>query len=314
MPVVAVAGGTGNVGRAIVEAIVATGKYEVVILSRKSNPERSAELGVPIIPVDYTDVDALARTLEDRNIHTVVSALVMMPSPNGDLPREVELIQAADKSRATKRFISSDWGLPHTAEHITQLVSVKFKLDAEKALENTKDLETTRFLNGFFLDYFGLPKFPSHMPPTTMVLDVANNAAAIPGSGDVPAVFTHTSDVAKFVAASLDLDNWDPVHYVIGDRVTWNEFLHLAEEAKGTKFKVVYDPIEKLQSGKVTELPGHIAAYPYFPKEILQKFAATFALWWATGAFDFKPKSTLNDRLPSLGTLKVKELLDRAWK
>lgn len=71
---------------------------------------------MPIIRVDYTDVDALAKTLEDRSIHTVVSALVMMPSPDGDLPREVELIQAADKSRATKRLISSDWGLPHTVE------------------------------------------------------------------------------------------------------------------------------------------------------------------------------------------------------
>ncbi|CAI6092114.1 unnamed protein product [Clonostachys chloroleuca] len=63
-----------------------------------------------------------------------------MPSPDGDLPREVELIQAADKLRATKRLISSDWGLPHTVEHITQLVSVKFKLDAEKALENRMTL------------------------------------------------------------------------------------------------------------------------------------------------------------------------------
>lgn len=35
MPVVAVAGGTGGIGRTIVEEIVATGKHEVKILSRK---------------------------------------------------------------------------------------------------------------------------------------------------------------------------------------------------------------------------------------------------------------------------------------
>jgi uncharacterized protein YbjT (DUF2867 family) len=35
MAIVAVAGGTGNVGRAIVEAILATGKHQVKILSRK---------------------------------------------------------------------------------------------------------------------------------------------------------------------------------------------------------------------------------------------------------------------------------------
>lgn len=32
---IAVAGGTGNLGRTIVEAIVADGKFEVVILGRK---------------------------------------------------------------------------------------------------------------------------------------------------------------------------------------------------------------------------------------------------------------------------------------
>lgn len=37
MVVIAVAGGTGNVGRTIVQALVATGKHEVKILSRKVN-------------------------------------------------------------------------------------------------------------------------------------------------------------------------------------------------------------------------------------------------------------------------------------
>ncbi|KAH7119450.1 hypothetical protein B0J13DRAFT_532541 [Dactylonectria estremocensis] len=36
MAVIAVAGGTGNVGRTIVEALVATGKYDVKIISRKT--------------------------------------------------------------------------------------------------------------------------------------------------------------------------------------------------------------------------------------------------------------------------------------
>lgn len=35
MVVVAVAGGTGNVGRFLVDAIVATGKHDVKVLSRK---------------------------------------------------------------------------------------------------------------------------------------------------------------------------------------------------------------------------------------------------------------------------------------
>lgn len=263
---VGVAGGTGHVGRAIVEAIVATGKHEVLILGRTANPQLSAELGVPILAVDYTNVDALAKTLEEHKVHTVVSAILMMPSPSGELPKEVELIQAADKSRFTKRIISSDWGVPHTKEHISQHISVKLKFDAEKALKKATSLESTKFINGYFMDYWGIPQVKSYMPPTTMVLDIPNNTAAITGSGNTPVVFTHTSDIAKFVAASLDLESWDAVSYIIGDRVTWNEFLRLAEETKRTKFTVAYDSLEKLQKGQVTELPGHVAVYPFFPR------------------------------------------------
>lgn len=87
--------------------------------------------------------------------------------------------------------------------------------------------------HGFFLDYYGSPNMETHMTPAPMILDIAHDAAAIPGSGNTPAVFPHSTDVAKFVTLMLDLEKWDPVSYVDGDRVTWNEFVRLAEEAKG---------------------------------------------------------------------------------
>jgi hypothetical protein len=71
------------------------------------------------------------------------------------------------------------------------------------------------------------------MAPFTIVLDMANNAAAIPGSGNVPLVFTHTRDTAKFVAASLGLEKWDVETYIKGDKMTFNEVLKVAENAKG---------------------------------------------------------------------------------
>jgi len=104
-----------------------------------------------------------------------------------------------------------------------------------KELAKTTDLEHTVFHVGFFMDYWGLPAVKSWLARTPLVLwlDIVNNAAAIPGEGNTPSIFTHTSDVAKFVAASLDLPKWEPETYLYGDRVTWNEFLHLAEEARG---------------------------------------------------------------------------------
>jgi len=220
---------------AIVEALLATGKHTVKIISRKPNAALEAETGAPILAVDYSDVDAIVKLLEEENnIDTAISGSAMH-GINGSRPSEVELIQAADKSKTTKRMISSEWGGPVKEEDIGAIPSIVYKWEAQKALDATTDLEYTVAHNGFFMDYWGIPGVKSNMarsPPVNW-LDVANNAASIPGSGNVPSVFTHTTDVARFVAALLDAPKWEKETFVYGDKVTWNEFLKLAEEAKG---------------------------------------------------------------------------------
>ncbi|KAJ2990577.1 hypothetical protein NUW58_g2875 [Xylaria curta] len=230
MPVVAVAGGTGGIGRAIVEGILATGKYEVKTLSRRRNPELEALIGVTILATDYHNVGALTQVLEDHNVHTVISALTFS-SPEG-VPPELQLVLAADASKTTKRYIANNWGVPLTEEYESLMGSMAFKVECLKALKEAKDLTYTSFYNGVFLDYWGMPTVTSFMKPTIMVLDIANAAAAIPGSGNTPIAFTHTSDIAKYVAAVLDLDTWEPGYNISADKVTWNEFLALAERLK----------------------------------------------------------------------------------
>lgn len=66
--------------------------------------------------MDYADVEAVTRVLEENNIHTVISAINMMHM-GGPPPLEIELIRAADASKTTKRMISSDWGPPHIKEY-----------------------------------------------------------------------------------------------------------------------------------------------------------------------------------------------------
>ncbi|GAB1316920.1 hypothetical protein MFIFM68171_07130 [Madurella fahalii] len=315
MAIVTVAGGTGSVGRAIVDAILATGKHDVKILSRKPNPDLEVEIGVPIVPVDYSDVGAVVKVLEDNNIDTVVSGIAMH-SPDGSVPKEIELIRAADLSKTTRRLISSDWGVPLKDEHIGMIPSVIHKVNAQKELQKTKNLEYTVVYNGYFMDYWGFPGVKSYLARTPLVfwLDIPNNAATIPGSGNTHIIFTHTSDVGKFVAASLDLPKWEPETFVFGDRVTWNEFLHSAEEARGTEFNTVYDSKEKLKLGQITELPGQASLYEFFPKPFLQAVGAAFGLWFDEGVFDLKPAKFLNETFPEIQPLKVKELLDKAWK
>ncbi|KAK2751980.1 nmra-like family protein [Colletotrichum kahawae] len=333
MAVIAVAGGTGNVGRTLVEAIVATGKHDVRILARKANLDLEKDVGASIIVVDYANVEATTKALEDNNVHTVISAINMMPPP-GQVPQEIELIRAADASKTTKRIVSSGWGIPHNSNQ--RIGSVPNKIKARAFLENeTKDLEYAVVHNGFFLDYWAPQAEKSNMTPFTLFIDIPNDSAAIPGSGNVPSAFTHTRDVAKFVAAALDLKKWDNDLFIVGDKVTWNEFLKLAEDAKGessnrrgllysslikkntgTKFNVAYDSAEKLKAGQTTELPGQIPAYPFFPKEAYQALAGTFGWWFENGTFDIPPpgKKTLNEIFPEIKAWKVKEILDKAWK
>lgn len=110
--------------------------------------------------------------------------------------------------------------------------TTSIKLQALEEVKKT-DLQYTAFYPGFFTDFYAIGAIKSYMTPMTSVVDLAHNIAAIPGSGDVPIVFTHTSDVGKYVDAALDLEKWETEYYLIGDKVTWHEFVKLAEAAKG---------------------------------------------------------------------------------
>ncbi|KAF1807933.1 NAD(P)-binding protein [Eremomyces bilateralis CBS 781.70] len=306
--IVAVAGGTGGLGRTIVGAIVGDGKYEVIVLSRKADAEKEKEIGVRIVPVDYTSVDALVKVLEENKVDTILATV------NGQADPEVNLIAAADKATSTKRYVPTVWGvkIPDEMAALSSISKAKHAILA--ALAGTTSLEYTVWYPGFFSDYYVAPNVKTHMSIINVVIDVPNNTAAIPGSGDVLVVLTHSSDIAKFAAASLALPKWQPETYLIGDKVTWNEVLAIAEEAKGVKFQVAYDSIETLKSGKVTELPGNVAMYPFLPKEQFQSILSMFGILFSSGYYDFKPEHPINESFPEIKTRTVKELMTEAWK
>jgi hypothetical protein len=63
---------------------------------------------------DYSDVGSLTNLLERNGIDTVVSA---MPLTDDDTSNsQLNLIQAADQSSSTKRFIPSEYGILYNEE------------------------------------------------------------------------------------------------------------------------------------------------------------------------------------------------------
>lgn len=64
--------------------------------------------------VDYNNVEQTTKTLEENNIHTVISTIVMRNPEAGEA--EINLVTAAARSSATKRFVASNWGNATPAE------------------------------------------------------------------------------------------------------------------------------------------------------------------------------------------------------
>ncbi|KAH7377611.1 heterokaryon incompatibility protein-domain-containing protein [Pyrenochaeta sp. MPI-SDFR-AT-0127] len=94
MSVIAVAGGTGSLGRTNMDGMINTGKIEVIVLAREANEAKSRELRARLVVVDYSNIDNVASVLESSKVDTVISTLGTLA---GSDP-EVALIKGADQS------------------------------------------------------------------------------------------------------------------------------------------------------------------------------------------------------------------------
>ncbi|KAL5619773.1 hypothetical protein FOVSG1_001995 [Fusarium oxysporum f. sp. vasinfectum] len=283
MRVVAVAGGTGHVGRPIVESLAQSRSFKVLVLGRKACQDTS---GLPAsavyIKVDYDNVEALSQILKHHNAHTLICT-----------------IQITDETASSAQLTSHDRS-PVAA----------FQADSIEQLRRT-NLEWTRFAVGFFLDYYGLPNIKTHLPMLTFALDIPHKKAAIPGTGDEPILFTYTYDVTKFVAAFLDETEWEELTVCYGERTTWNSFLKIAEEVSGQPFEVTYDSVESLQRGAVSELPSHKAEFVAspFPEAIAKQLLAILGIWAVNGQFDIQHNKSLNAKCPDIKPMAVRDAL-----
>lgn len=75
------------------------------------------------------------------------------------------------------------------------------------------------------------------------------------------------------------------------------------------KFNVVYDSVEKLQRGEISELPAHVAAYSFIPKSVLFGIQSKFGLYVANGLFDLPEDGSLNQLFQEIETTTVEEIL-----
>jgi hypothetical protein len=157
----------------------------------------------------------------------------------------------------------------------------------------------------------------THLITFPICVDVAQNFAGLPASGNASVTFTYSYDIGKYVTALLGLDKWEQDYRISGEVKTWNEVIEIAEKAKGVKFDVAYDPIEKLEQGQITELPGHKKTYAMFggeeiAKPMVQGIYARFELWMEEGLFVYKEGPSLNKIFPEIKPLGLVEAWEKA--
>lgn len=83
--------------------------------------------------------------------------------------------------------------------------------------------------------------------------------------------------------------------------------------ALGCKFDVVYDSVERLRNGEITDLPAHVSAYSFVPKSVLYGIQSKFGLYVAYGLFDLPEEGSLNEQFPEIETATVREIIGH-WK
>ncbi|KAK3360612.1 hypothetical protein B0T25DRAFT_496563 [Lasiosphaeria hispida] len=277
MSVVVVAGGLGDLGRLITNALFETGKYEVYIMSRKT---------------DYSSEDSLVEQLTEKHVHVVICAFIMDCDSASDA--QLRLIRAANRCPSVERYIPSEFNVEYNVgDNIFPYQEKRFHLAARRELDKTSTLEYTYIYPGMFMDYFGMPKVASSLRPLCFFVDPESGQAVLPGDGEAKMSMTFTTDAARYIALALELDEWPRVLTTATSTVSLNELLGLVEKNLGRKLRVRYQPVEKLLRHETVDLPTNIDIARRFPNRFpqgldqLRGLICDLEAGVALGAFDF---------------------------
>ncbi|KAM0427881.1 hypothetical protein ACHAPT_007340 [Fusarium lateritium] len=329
MVVVAVAGGTGGVGKTIVSQLELSKDHTVFVLSR-TVPENQAPGAVRFIKVDYNDTASLTQCLEENEVEAVVSTINLQNEAASDA--QLNLIEAADASKKTKRFIPSEFAFVSSPDNADTEPSVRFALKSVQKLRKSS-LEFTRFANGFFMDYWGLPHIQSNLWAYTWAIDIANRRAAIPGTGDDVLSLTYSVDVAKFVLRTLESsDKWPETSILSGSDITFNQLLAIAERIRGSvpsdsrfdpgtdkgnaigcKFDVTYDSLEALERNEPTLLQIGYGGGGGASEDEAKQMVSLFGRLTISGSFRLPKENRINEKFAGLRPTTAEELLTTAW-
>ncbi|RSL93245.1 hypothetical protein CDV31_014805 [Fusarium ambrosium] len=252
MVIVAVAGGTGGLGKTVLENLQLHGSHHKVFVLGRKTPTEPLPGSPTFLEVDYADAKSLIATLQDYAIDTVISTINLETDAGSQ--SQLNLIAAADKCQTTRRFIPSEFVSQLDEDNANSGPGIGGWVPNARALKKTS-LEYIRISIGFFSDCWGMPHIKSNLKPFPFFIDMEQGKAVVPGTGEEKFTVTYSEDLARMIVRLLDAEEkWPPVAFLSGSDISLNEVIASAEKARGSKIEVVYDSAEKLAKGEVTLL------------------------------------------------------------
>ncbi|KAI0018577.1 hypothetical protein F4780DRAFT_750846 [Xylariomycetidae sp. FL0641] len=187
---VAVVGGSGNLGRAVVAALLDAG-FSVTCLTRQGSSSTFPS-GVRTVKVDYDSVASLRAALEGQD--AVVSTIATAATGN-----QFPLVDAAVEA-GVRRFVPSEWGVNSRilgSSAIGQILAGKIRtLDyAHAKARANPGFSWTGVSTGLFFDW-GLDH-------GSIGLDKTTRTATVYDSGDEPVQCSNLAFVGRAVAGIL---------------------------------------------------------------------------------------------------------------
>nr|XP_023910627.1 isoflavone reductase-like protein [Quercus suber] len=242
---VLIIGGTGYIGKFIVEASAKAGHptFALVRESTVSDPvkgkivENFKNLGVTLVHGDLYDHGSLVKAI--KQVDVVISTVGHL-----QIVDQVKIIAAIKEAGNVKRFYPSEFGNDVDRVHAVDPAKTAFasKAQIRRAVE-AEGIPFTYVSSNYFAGYF-LPTLAQpgvSAPPRDKVV--------IPGDGNPKAIFNKEEDIGTYTIKSVD----DPralnkVLYIRppGNIYSFNELVALWEKKIGKTIEKIYVPEEKL--------------------------------------------------------------------
>ncbi|KAI1074522.1 hypothetical protein F5B20DRAFT_563081 [Whalleya microplaca] len=311
---VAVAGGSGQVSREVIEALMASNKHDITILSRREAPKTTNMPGIEWKTVDYSDKTALVGAL--RGVHTLLSFVQLLSDP--DQKSQKNLIDAA-VSAGVKRFAPSEYGSKGTVDMVWWQGKERIREYLKEVNEKGNNLEYILFQPGLFLDYLAFPyKTAKYVDPLQTVFDFENRRAiVVDGREDAVMTFTTVADLAAVVAQAVDYDGrWPTTGGIRGNRLTFSQLLEIGRRVRGCPFTVDKVNVEDLEAGCLKTSWGLETVHQAVPEDqasaLLKAVSIGILLSSAKGAWDSSDE--LNQLLPDYRFTLAEDFLLKVWE